>query len=290
MKKLIYLICFVFITGGAFASSAINFDPFDGGPFPDSTRVIMLYGLHGGANTIKRDGDTVSRNSTFQQNIGLFRVAIWEDMFSIPWHFSLIMPYGDVSLDGEATGNQGVSASGLGDMQLIISPTILRWDGGYFNVGLRVDMPTGDYHHNAAMNMGTNRWGFMPNIVIAQNVGRFHFDLWGGCEFYTDNDNYGPAKDKLDKVADYFTELHSTYIISPETMTYASLSLGGLWGGKEKLDSIKVKGNANDYAAKLSIGTNITESANILVSFKKHLQVENGPQGYEGAIRIMRFF
>jgi hypothetical protein len=37
--------------------------------------------------------------------------------------------------------------------------------------------------------MLANRWGFSPSISFAQDLGNFHLELFGGYDFYTDNDD-----------------------------------------------------------------------------------------------------
>ena len=59
-------------------------------------------------------------------------------------------------------------------------------------VGARFEVitPTGDYDPTKLINLGTNRWGFKPEIGISQAFGRWNVDAALTAWFFTDNDDF----------------------------------------------------------------------------------------------------
>jgi hypothetical protein len=55
---------------------------------------------------------------------------------------------------------------------------------------LRVELPLGQYDADKALNLGTNRWSFKPELGIAKPWRRWTFEVAGGVTFYTVNDDY----------------------------------------------------------------------------------------------------
>ncbi len=293
MKKLLFGIIVLLFSASSFAATpAIHYDPLDGGWFPADTFSVMLYGVHGSGNTWFTEGDinNTGRNVTFEKNIGVVRVATWQELGTM-WHFSVVVPTGDVQMSGAPiTPPTGASASGMADWEIVVSPRLAEWGSGYLNFGLSTFVPLGTYEHNSILNMGDNRWSFRPTLALGQNVGKFHFDFWLGYDYYMDNDNFGPTKLTLKKDGDYFTELHATYIILPESMTYGSLSFGYIGGGKEEVEGIEIVSDLGDYAVKATFGMNVTESLSFMINYAYDLHVENGPKSYTAAVRLMKVF
>ena len=74
MKKLlVILLCLIFSNFAFAATSAINYEPFDGGWAPSGTMALFYYYSQGGANVIKEDGNDATRNADFKTNINLIR-------------------------------------------------------------------------------------------------------------------------------------------------------------------------------------------------------------------------
>ena len=59
-----------------------------------------------------------------------------------------------------------------------------------FGTSLTVSVPTGQYFNEKLINLGSNRWGFKPEIGASYNKGPFYFEVFTGVWFFTKNSEY----------------------------------------------------------------------------------------------------
>lgn len=57
-------------------------------------------------------------------------------------------------------------------------------------ISLAVTAPLGQYDSDKAVNLGTNRWSFKPELGISKALGRFSLELAAGATVYTENDDF----------------------------------------------------------------------------------------------------
>jgi hypothetical protein len=106
---------------------------------------------------------------------------------------------GKLLLNGEeVTG----SRSGFGDMRIRFgvnltgSPALDRksfsqyQQKAIFGVSLVTSVPTGRYYNDKQINIGTNRWGFKPEIGISKRFTKIYAEAYVGTWFYTNNNDY----------------------------------------------------------------------------------------------------
>ena len=55
---------------------------------------------------------------------------------------------------------------------------------------LTVSAPTGEYHSDKLINVGTNRWALKPEIGLSHPVGRWTLEAIAGAWFFQDNDDF----------------------------------------------------------------------------------------------------
>lgn len=53
-----------------------------------------------------------------------------------------------------------------------------------------VSIPTGQYDNNKLINLGSNRWGFKPEIGFSYGYNRFYFEVYSGVWFFTANNEF----------------------------------------------------------------------------------------------------
>lgn len=291
MKKIFLITLLIHLFVSAASANAIHYDPFDTGWLKGGTNSLMLYSVYGGANKLKTNGETSVRNLNYEERMGIMRLSTWRDIASTQIFLSVVAPFGSVSMDPfPAPGAGSASASGIGDFEFIASVRTLSWQNGYINVGASVTAPTGAYDHNSYMNMGNNRWSLKGLVGIVQDISSIvHLEMWLGYEYYTDNDRYGAFKHTLSKEDVFFSEIHATHVFIPESFTYAGVSIGGVWGGKEKSQSAK-SNDTKDISAKITVATNITETFSITFNYAHDILKENGPKGYQAQLRFAKYF
>lgn len=61
-------------------------------------------------------------------------------------------------------------------------------------LSLVVTMPTGQYYSEKLVNLGTNRWGFKPELGVSLRIGQFFLETYGGVKFTTKNSDYLGSK------------------------------------------------------------------------------------------------
>lgn len=79
---------------------------------------------------------------------------------------------------------------------------------------LIVSGPTGQYDSSKLINIGTNRWGFKPEIGVVHVMGRWAIDAYIGGWFYTDNtDFFGGLTREQEPILS--SQCHVRYLIKP---------------------------------------------------------------------------
>lgn len=156
------------------------------------------------------------------------------------------IPY--VFMDGEATvsgakitGNR----TGFGDMRLRFGVNLLGSPAlnikefsqfqqkTIFGASLVVSVPTGIYYSDKRINIGTNRWGFKPELGISKRFERFYAELYSGVWFYTVNDQFlGDNQLKQDPVLSF--QGHAIYFFKNQMWT--GINVNWFSGGKTFVD------------------------------------------------------
>jgi len=98
-----------------------------------------------------------------------------------------------------------IGRSGLGDMRARVSLNLLgpgAMTPAEFSqaprktivgVSLTVQPPTGQYTPERLINLGTNRWGFKPEVGVSVPVGGWFLDAYASAWFFTPNDDFYPG-------------------------------------------------------------------------------------------------
>jgi hypothetical protein len=134
---------------------------------------------------------------------------------------------------------QQTSRSGLGDPMVRVGVNLFgapamtpRQFAAYrpkVNVGasITVVMPLGQYYSDKLVNLGSNRWGFKPEVGITRTWGKWRAEWYMGAWLYTDNtDFYGGSTRHQAPIAS--GQAHLTYTIRPRT--WVALD-GNFWNG-----------------------------------------------------------
>ena len=112
-----------------------------------------------------------------------------------------------------------------------------RKPGTTFGASLTVTAPTGQYDSSRLINIGTNRWGFKPELGFSQPIGPWWLELYAGVWLYTTNHDFSGGKTR---VQDPLTsiQIHVVYEFKPRCW----LAIDGTWYGG---GSTTVNGVAN---------------------------------------------
>lgn len=152
------------------------------------------------------------------------------------------IPY--VFMDGEArvsgdriTGNR----EGFGDLRMRFGVNLLGSPAlnikefsqfqqkTIFGASLVVSVPTGIYYPDKRINIGTNRWGFKPEVGISKRFEHVYAELYSGVWFYTENNEFlGNNQLKQDPVVSF--QGHASYFF--KNQMWAGINVNWFSGGR----------------------------------------------------------
>ena len=151
---------------------------------------------------------------------------------------------------GDVSGNVGedrreVSRSGLADTRLKLSINLLggpalspaefaaRKPGTTLGASLVVAAPTGQYDPAKLVNIGSNRWGFKPELGVSQPIGHWFLEASAGVWMFTINDDFfGGSKREQDPIS--ALQAHVSYTFRPRLWIAADATY--YEGGRTTLD------------------------------------------------------
>ena len=144
-------------------------------------------------------------------------------------------------------------------------------------MSLTVTAPTGLYHPNKILNLGSDRWSFKPEIALSHPFGPEHkweFDAYANSYFYTDNTSYH-GREILQQQPLPGVEGHISYSFNDSL--WASLDTRYSLRGTTLVNSV----DQNNAQQNLILGTEINVSINsrnsLVFEFAKALMHQNGP-------------
>jgi hypothetical protein len=211
--------------------------------------------------------------------------------FGVLGHFAwakATVPF--ATLRGSVAGtNISGSTTGTGDISLELAGLLI---GGpalgaaefetyepttTLGIGLTVTAPTGEYHPNKLLNLGSDRWSFKPELAVSHPFGpeqKWEIDAYINAYFFTDNSEY-KGVEILRQEPLPGLEGHLSYSFTPSV--WASLDARYSFRGETLIDGLA----QNDSQESLVMGTEVNWSPNshhsLDLVFAKALVHENAP-------------
>ena len=116
---------------------------------------------------------------------------------------ALVQPRSSGHFTGTLNGEDAeASRSGIGDTKLKFATNLIgapalpladfvkRKPATTLGAGLTISAPTGEYHADKLVNIGTNRWAIKPELGLSHPVGPWSFEAIAGVWFFEDNDEF----------------------------------------------------------------------------------------------------
>lgn len=175
------------------------------------------------------------------------------DLWGRSGKVDVILPYSQLSGSALVSGRFATrDVSGLGDPRF-------RWSFNFHGApslslqefsayrqdlvlggSLQVTVPTGQYDRSKAINLGSNRWSFKPDLGFSKAFGALLVDLTAGVTFFTANDEFLGSQ-RLTQAPIYSLQGNVSYTLAGGIWA----SLGGTYyrGGRTTLDGA-LKDNA----------------------------------------------
>jgi hypothetical protein len=159
---------------------------------------------------------------------------------------TVILPYVVGDLKGRYLGEPAaVNRSGTGDLGVRLGINLLGAPAMSFRefaafkpktmlgASLTVRAPTGQYDSSRLINIGTNRWSFMPEIGVVQVMGKWAVDAYVSIWFFTDNSDFiGGTTRRQDPI--YSSQVHLRYLF--RRGLWAAVDANFWYGGEATID------------------------------------------------------
>ncbi|QOG04380.1 transporter [Flavobacterium sp. MDT1-60] len=199
------------------------------------------------------------------------------------------LPYtymsGSVNVSGE---NITGSRTGFGDMKvrfgvnLLGSPALEKSEFRKYEqktilgVSLVTSFPTGKYYDDKRINIGTNRWGFKPEIGISKRFSHFYAEVYGGIWFYTDNNDF--LGKKMEQKPTCSLQMHASYYF--KNSMWVGFNTNWFVGGKTIIDGVSDAGKIDNWRIGTTFSTPIAKGQSIRFQYHVGAYTNNGLNYY----------
>ncbi len=193
-------------------------------------------------------------------------------------------------LDGSVTGtNLHVSSTGDGDSSYQLA--MLLKGGPALSVAqfanyktttsvgmsLTITAPTGLYHPDRLLNLGSNRWSFKPEIAVSYPFGRkqkWELDGYVNAFFYTDNASYHGLETLRQQVLPGL-EGHISYSFT--SRLWASLDTRYSFGGDTYVNGENQNNAQQNFILGSELNVSLSPQNSLVLEFVKAMVHQNGP-------------
>ncbi len=256
---------------------------------PPGTTLFLTYMKSLTANELYNDGNKIGSDFNLDVKVGVFRLVHFTEIFGITVDPQLVMPFSAAHLDGATVGGNSFSATGMGD------PTILAtfWaiNNGESKTWLGITpyltIPIGDYDEGRALNPGANRWTNKWELGFVQGLGKkTFFDLAGNVEFFGDNKDF--AGDKLKQDPAFGIESHLSYDISNKF--YVAADYVYAYGAETRVGGVDQMDKKDNHTLGASFAFGIGDNYQLMLQYKKDIEVKSGPKMHDFTARFLYVF
>lgn len=129
---------------------------------------------------------------------------------------------------------------------------------------LLVQLPTGEYFEEKAINLGSNRYTFRPQLGVTHTRYDWSFEVTGAVSFFTDNDSFFNGH-TLERDPLYTLDSHIIYTLRSGLWFAVSGGLG--IGGRTTIDGRENNDRREDLGWAISAGLPITPWLGVKVAY-----------------------
>lgn len=109
-----------------------------------------------------------------------------------------------------------------------------------------ISAPTGQYYTEKLINLGTNRWGFKPEIGFSHREGRLYYEFYSGVWFFTSNNQYLKNK-TLDQSPLLTFQAHVDYVF--KSAVWVAVNAGLARGGESSVNGVEQDDQQRNWRA-----------------------------------------
>ncbi len=172
------------------------------------------------------------------------------EIFNRPAKLKVVLPWNSGHWNGYLEGEfRTRDAAGLGDARVVFetlfsgaevrSPADMDASASsdtVWGARLQLVLPTGRYESGKVVNMGSNRWGVIPEIGFSHALGKWSLEGAVGTWFFGDNDDYVGGQ-RLEQDPLLVVKLHLIRPVRPGF--WWALATGFGYGGRTTVDGVK---------------------------------------------------
>jgi len=264
----------------------------DGIAAPPGTILSVLYGYHYFGDYLKADGKTVPMDKVdLQGNYGLWREVFYFQVGSFVANAQFLLPFGNASLDLNHTS---LSTSGIGDPSILTTFWFINRESTktYLSFTPWFYFPLGNYSNDGLLTMGANRWRFKEELNFTRGFEAFpdhlaFIEVTAGADFFTANNDYGPAGGKLEQDPVYSIEAHLSYDLTRRW--WVSADFYQYWGGAKTIDGVGDPGltRAAQQVIGGTVAFNVSRGWQVLFQYRRDVAIENGVPDQTLLLRLL---
>jgi hypothetical protein len=178
-----------------------------------------------------------------------------------------------VERSGLADGRLRLAIDLVGHPVLPLAAFVQRRPGTIVGTSLTVSIPTGEYAPDKLINLGTNQWGFKPEVGLSHPAGRWTLELYGGCWFFTRNSAYfgGQTKDVRPLLS---VQSHVAYTLKPRLWLAADATF--YTGGRNVLDGQPASERQENTRVGLTLSVPVWRIHSVKASWSTGATVRSG--------------
>lgn len=143
-------------------------------------------------------------------------------------------------------------------------------------VSLVTSIPTGRYYNDKQVNIGTNRWGFKPEIGISKRFAHVYAEAYGGIWFYTNNNDF--LGKKLEQKQTYSLQAHASYYF--KNNMWIGFNTNWFFGGKTVIDGVSDDSEIDTWRVGGTFSTPVAKGQSIKFQYHVGAYTNNGLNYY----------
>ncbi|HXJ91763.1 MAG TPA: transporter [Terriglobia bacterium] len=139
---------------------------------------------------------------------------------------------------------------------------------------LSVTAPSGQYDPTKLVNLGTNRWGFKPELGVSYPRKRWYFDLYSGVWFFTENSSFYPGQSTRRQAPLPSLQAHVSYTVRPRL--WAAFDSTWYAGGASRVDNGPPTGRLNNSRVGATLSIPIGKSQSLKIAYSAGATARSG--------------
>jgi hypothetical protein len=143
-------------------------------------------------------------------------------------------------------------------------------------VSLVTSIPTGKYYEDKRVNIGTNRWGFKPEVGISKRFSHVYAEIYGGIWFYTDNNDF--LGKKMEQKPTGSLQAHASYYF--KNSMWIGFNTNWFFGGKTILDGVSDDSEIDNWRIGGTFSTPIAKGQSLRFQYHIGAYTNNGLNYY----------